>query len=128
MTLAAGVWLEGVNFAMAAGAAAAAAAVLARREPGGLPGAHRHYSRLVGGSFVLKDHKRLRRAPGVVFSDFVQRVQPGLVCDVAESFFTVVNPTAKPGLVRTIRRTMRARGISVLAVLRSAIATMRVFR
>jgi electron transfer flavoprotein-quinone oxidoreductase len=128
MTLAAGVWLEGVNFAMAAGAAAAAAAVLSRREPGGVADSHRHYSRLLGESFVLRDHRRLRRAPSVVFSEFVQHVQPGIVCDVAESFFTVVNPHAKPGLVRTIRRVMRARGVGTLAALRSAIAALRVFR
>ena len=86
------------------------------------------YTKLLAKSFVMKDHKRLRLAPGVVFSDFVQHVQPGLVCDVAESFFTVANPAAKPGLLRTIRRTMRARGIGTLAALRSAIATIRVFR
>ncbi len=128
MTLAAGVWLEGVNFAMAAGAIAARAAVLARREPDGLAATHRHYARLLADSFVIKDHVRLRRAPGVVFSEFVQHVQPGLVCDVAESFFTVANPAAKPGLLRTIRRTMRTRGIGTLAALRSAVATIRVFR
>jgi electron transfer flavoprotein-quinone oxidoreductase len=128
MTLAAGVWLEGVNFAMAAGAIAARAAVLARREPDGLARTHHHYTRLLADSFVIKDHVRLRRAPGVVFSEFVQHIQPGLVCDVAESFFTVANPAAKPGLLRTIRRTMRARGIGTLAALRSAIATIRVFR
>jgi electron transfer flavoprotein-quinone oxidoreductase len=128
MTLAAGVWLEGVNFAMASGAAAAEAASRASREPEGAAGAHRHYRALLDGSFVLQDHRRLRRAPGVVFSDFVQRVQPGLVCDVAESFFTVVNPAPKPGLVRTLRRTMRARKIRLSAALRSALATFRLFR
>jgi len=125
-----GVWLEGVNFDDGGGgAAAAAAAVLARREAGGLAGAHRPLLATAGRvPSCCRTTGGCRRAPGVVFSDFVQRVQPGLVCDVAESFFTVANPTAKPGLLRTIRHTMRARGIGTLAALRSAVATIRVFR
>jgi electron transfer flavoprotein-quinone oxidoreductase len=128
MTLAAGVWLEGVNFAMAAGAAAADAATRARGEPGGVAGAHRHYRGLLEASFVLQDHKRLRLAPKVVFSDFVQRVQPGLLCDVAESFFTVVNPAPKPGLVRTIRTTMRERKVKVRHAAKTTLAAFRLFR
>jgi electron transfer flavoprotein-quinone oxidoreductase len=128
MTLAAGVFLEGVNFAMAAGQAAARAAVLARPGPSGVAGAHLHYRGLLDRSFVLQDHKRLRRAPQVVFSEFVQRTQPGFVCDVAESFFTVVNPQPKPGLWRTVRATLRARRISIRDAVRSAVATVRLFR
>jgi len=128
LTLAAGVWLEGVNFAMASGQAAANAARLAHRSSDGLAGTHDHYRPLLEGSFVLQDHKRLRRAPDVVFSNFVQHVQPGLVCDVAEDFFTVVNPARKPGLARTVRRAMRRRGVRVRDAVRSALATARLFR
>jgi len=128
LTLAAGVWLEGVNFAIGSGAAVAHAARLSRRHAHGISDAHEHYRELLESSFVLKDHRRLRRAPDVVFSDFVQRVQPGLVCDVAESLFTVVNPEPKPGLVRTVRRTMRARKVKLRDAIRSAVATARLFR
>ncbi len=128
MTLAAGVWLEGVNFAMAAGQAAARAAVLARGRPGGVGGAHEHYRGLLEEGFVLKDHRRLRRAPDVVFSEFAQSVQPGLVCDVAESFFTVVNPRPKPGLLRTLRVTLRARKVRLRPLLANLLATARLFR
>ena len=128
MTLAAGVWLEGVNFAMAAGQAAARAAVQASGGPDGVAGAHSHYRGLLEQSFVLRDHKRLRRAPSVVFSDFVQRVQPGLVCDVAESFFTVVNPAPKRGLLATVRATMRARSVGAWSLLKGAARVARVFR
>src|ERR1039458_3564706 len=112
---------------MASGAAAAEAASRASREPEGVARAHRHYRALLDGSFVLQDHRRVRQAPGPVVAGFVQRVQPGLVCDVAESFFTVVTPAPKPGLVRTLRRTMRARKIRLSAALRSALATFRLF-
>ena len=128
MTLAAGVWLEGVNYAMAAGRLAGQAAALARAEPGGIAGAYVHYRRLLEGSFVMQDHKRLRRAPKVVFSEFVQRVQPGVLCDVAESFFTVDNPSPKRGLIATVRGVLRARGVRWRDALRSALATARLFR
>lgn len=127
LTLAAGIFLEGVNFAMASGAAAAAAAVRAAGD-GDVAAAHRHYRGLLDAGFVLQDHRRLRRAPQVLFSDFVQHVQPGVVCDVAERFFTVVNPTAKPGLVATVRAVMRSRGVKLRHAARSAIATARLFR
>jgi electron transfer flavoprotein-quinone oxidoreductase len=128
LTLAAGIWLEGVNFAMASGAAAANAARLAHRRAGGVAGAHEHYRGLLESSFVLKDHKRLRRAPQVVFSDFVQHVQPGLVCDVAEALFTVENPAPKPGLLRAVRRAMRSRGVKWRDALRTALQAARLFR
>jgi electron transfer flavoprotein-quinone oxidoreductase len=127
LTLAAGVWLEGVNFAMASGAAAADAAAAARSD-GGAALAHRHYRRLLEGCFVLQDHKRLRRAPQVVFSPFSQRVLPAVACDVAESFFTVVNPSRKPGLVRTVRVAMASRGVRLRTALRTGIAAWRLFR
>jgi electron transfer flavoprotein-quinone oxidoreductase len=113
---------------MGSGQAAARAAIAARHGADGVAGAHRHYRGLLEGGFVLQDHKRLRRAPQVVFSDFVQRVQPGIVCDVAEAFFTVENPAPKPGLVRTVRRVLRSRGVRLGAAARSALATARLFR
>ncbi|HLK45437.1 MAG TPA: FAD-dependent oxidoreductase [Acidimicrobiales bacterium] len=128
MTLAAGVFLEGVNFAMGAGQAAARAAVRASGGPDGVGGAHAHYRGLLEQSFVLRDHKRLRGAPQVVLSEFIQRVQPGLVCDVAESYFTVVNPAPKRGLLGTVRATMRARGVGAWSLLKGAARVARVFR
>ncbi len=77
MTLAAGLWLEGVNFAIGSGYAAGRAAdrALAGR---GLLGP---WARLLPGrpraQFVLADHKRLRKAPALVLSDRVQRRYPG---------------------------------------------------
>ena len=64
LCLAAGIWLEGVNFAMASGMYAGEAAVEALRR-------RRHVARRArrlpsGGSsatFVLRDHRKLRRAP-----------------------------------------------------------------
>jgi electron transfer flavoprotein-quinone oxidoreductase len=128
MTLAAGLWLEGVNFAIGAGLAAgrtAARAVAAgdvsRR---GLASYRRDLER----SFVLADHRRLRGAPGLVLSERVQRRYPSLVCDVAEGVFTVTNPVPKPGLARLVRRAAARHGVKLRHLAADALRTARVFR
>ena len=123
MTLAAGIWLEGVNFAIGAGRAAGTAAVRAirRRDPSraGLA----HYQELLEANFVLADHRRMRATPGFILSERVQRRYPQLACNLAESMFTVTNPTPKPGMGAILRREAKRaglRGRDVLADIRSA--------
>jgi electron transfer flavoprotein-quinone oxidoreductase len=110
LCLAAGIWLEGVNFAIASGAAAGEAAVEAidagDTSETGLAG----YRRRLESSFVLKDHRKLRRAPGLVLSDRVQQTYPDLVCGIVERMFTVDNPRPKPGLLAAARAQWRAAG------------------
>ena len=48
-------------------------------------------------SFVLADHKKMRRAPHLVLSDRVQHRYPALICGIAQDLFTVANPAPKPG-------------------------------
>lgn len=127
LTLAAGLWLEGVNYAMGSGAIAGRAAAAAH-DRGDVAGAHRHYRSMLEQGFVLKDHRRLRRAPSVVFSDFSQRTVPGLVCDVAVQAFAVENPAPKPGLAAVVRGAMRARGVSRRTAAREALRAWRAFR
>ena len=108
MTLAAGLWLEGVNFAIGSGYAAgraadrALSAAATARPPASPP-----YRADLEDQFVLADHKRLRRAPALVLSDRVQQRYPGLLCDLAEGMFTVTNPTPKAG--RPARSPVRRR-------------------
>ncbi|MFM8383020.1 MAG: FAD-dependent oxidoreductase, partial [Actinomycetota bacterium] len=103
LCLAAGIWLEGVNFAMASGmyagrsaAAAVAAGDTSRR---GLSG----YRSLLENSFVLEDHRKLRKIPRLVLSDRVQHAYPQFVTSVVERMFRVDNPRPKPGLRRILR-------------------------
>lgn len=128
MCLAAGVWLEGVNYALGAGmyAGRAAAEAIAAGDTSrtGLAG----YRRLLEESFVLADHRRLRRVPGLVFSDRVQRSYPGLLCDVAQGFFTVDNPRPKPGLRRLVSDAARRRGVRLRHLLSDAFTSARSFR
>ena len=102
MCLAAGIWLEGVNFAMASGMYAGEAAIDAisagDTSVKGLTG----YRRRLDSTFVLRDHRKLRRAPELVLSDRVQHLYPELVTGVAERMFHVDNPHPKPGLRRIV--------------------------
>ncbi len=102
MCLAAGIWLEGVNFAIGSGSAAGRAAVAAvRRGDTSAAGLEGYRSRLES-SFVLKDHRKLRDAPHLVMSDLAQRQLPALACGVVEQMFTVTNPDPKPGALRIV--------------------------
>jgi len=112
LCLAAGIWLEGVNFAMASGMYAGEAAVDAVRagdcSEQGLAG----YRRRLSDTFVLRDHRRLRRAPELVLSDRVQHLYPGMIANVAERMFRVDNPTPKPGLRRILRDERKRAGVT----------------
>ncbi|MGW0818714.1 FAD-dependent oxidoreductase [Streptomyces viridiviolaceus] len=127
MCLVAGIWLEGVNFAlgagMYAGRAAAAAVASGDTSATGLAG----YRRLLEDSFVLADHRKLRRAPGLVFSERVQRQYPGLVCDVVQGMFQVDNPRPKPGLRRLLTRAARDRRVRLRHLLSDTLTGLRSF-
>jgi electron transfer flavoprotein-quinone oxidoreductase len=79
-----GLYLEGINYAIASGAAAgetAAEAVAAGRTDAR---ALRAYERRLRRSFVLRDFRRFRAAPAFVMSDRVQDVYPGVMTGLAE--------------------------------------------
>jgi electron transfer flavoprotein-quinone oxidoreductase len=111
LCLAAGIWLEGVNFAIASGAAAGQAAVTAVRRGDTSALALADYRRLLSESFVLADHKKLRRAPHLVLGDRTQVRYPQLVCNIVEGMFRVENPAPKPGFGRIARRELRRSGV-----------------
>jgi electron transfer flavoprotein-quinone oxidoreductase len=128
MTLAAGLWLEGVNFAigagLAAGRTAASAIISGDVSEAGLAS----YRATLEGNFVLQDHMRLRRAPHLILSERMQGPYPKLMCDLAEQLFTVVNPEPKPGLTRLFVRGVQAHGVRWRDLVRDGIETIRVFR
>ncbi|MHB1987470.1 MAG: FAD-dependent oxidoreductase [Acidimicrobiales bacterium] len=127
LCLAAGIWLEGVNFAMASGAAAgeAAAEALSRGDTStrSLSG----YRRRLEESFVLTDHRRFRGAPRLLLSDRVQNHYPQLVCDIVEEMFTVGNPSPKRGLVAIARHRAGEGGIRLRHLVRDAWRFWRTF-
>jgi electron transfer flavoprotein-quinone oxidoreductase len=127
MCLAAGIWLEGVNFAMAsgmyAGESVAEALRAGDRTAAGLAG----YERRLNDTFVLRDHDRLRRAPALVLSDRVQHQYPQFVAGVVERLFRVDNPRPKPGLRRIVRDERRRAGIRLRDLASDAWAGWRSF-
>jgi electron transfer flavoprotein-quinone oxidoreductase len=124
LCLAAGIWLEGVNFAIGSGLAAGKAAADHVRTGADLAS----YQAAVDETFVLKDHKRLRRAPALVLSDRVQQRYPGLIADLVEGLFTVTNPTPKPGVVRLLRASAKKHGVTLRQLAADGFAGGRTFR
>jgi electron transfer flavoprotein-quinone oxidoreductase len=127
MTLAGGVWLEGVNFAIGAGLAAGrtAAEAIARGDvsEAGLAGYRAEMER----NFVLRDHKRLRRVPELVLSERMQSQYTKVMCEMAEQFFTVGNPAPKPGLARIALRALRRNRVRYRDLARDGISSARSF-
>ncbi len=127
MTLAAGLWLEGVNFAIGSGYAAGRAADRALRAGDCSAGGLASYRADLEGQFVLADHKRLRKAPALVLSERVQQRYPGLLCDLAEGMFTVTNPVPKAGGLRITRDVAARHGVKLRELAADTVRGMRIF-
>jgi electron transfer flavoprotein-quinone oxidoreductase len=128
MCLAAGIWLEGVNFAMASGAAAGEAAAEALERGDTSAGGLRGYRKRLEANFVLADHRRLKRAPHLVLSDRMQHQYPQLVCNLVEEIFTVRNPSPKQGIVAQARQERRKAGVRLRDLARDGWSAWRTFR
>ena len=127
MTLAAGMWLEGVNFAIGSGYAAGRAADRAMAAGDCSARGLASYRADLERQFVLADHKRLRKAPALVLSDRVQRRYPGLLCDIADGMFTVTNPTPKPGGLRLTRAAAARHGVKLRELAADTLRGLRIF-
>lgn len=127
MCLAAGIWLEGVNFAMASGIYAGQAVVEALDSDNTTAEGLAGYERRLRDTFVLRDHKKLRRAPSLVLSDRVQHLYPEMVANTIERMFRVDNPDPKPGLRRIFREERKRAGIRLRDLARDAFDGMRTY-
>ena len=127
MCLAAGIWLEGVNFAMASGIYAAQAASAAIERGDTSRKSLTAYTKLLEASFVLQDHRKLRRAPKLVLSDRVQHMYPELVTSLVERMFRVDNPAPKPGLRRILKEERKRLGIRNTDLAKDALDGFRSF-
>jgi electron transfer flavoprotein-quinone oxidoreductase len=126
LCLAAGLYLEGVNFAIGSGMAAAETALdaLARCDTTAA-GALAGYRRRLESNFVLADHKKLRRLPDLVLSERVQRLYPGMACNLVEQMFTVTNPQPKRGVVSLARDEVRRSGLRLRDLAKDTWAGLR---
>lgn len=127
MCVAAGIWLEGVNFAIGSGAAAGRAASSAvRRGDTSAAGLEGYRTRLES-SFVMADHRKLRDAPHLVMGSLSQHQLPAIACGVVEQMFTVTNPDPKPGLTRIVRKELRRNKVSLRDALSQGWRAWRTF-
>jgi electron transfer flavoprotein-quinone oxidoreductase len=127
MCLAAGIWLEGVNFAIGsgwyAGLAAADALKVGDCSTAGLAG----YRQRLESTFVLKDHRKLRRVPELVMGERAQQRLPQMANEIAERLFTVTNPSPKPGARTILNDARRHAGLRRRDLVRDAITALRSF-
>ena len=127
LCLAAGIWLEGVNFAMASGMYAGQSAAQAVTTGNTSASSLQSYTKKLNETFVLKDHKKLRKIPHLVLSDRVQHKYPGFVTGIVERMFRVENPDPKPGVRRILREERKKAGISLMDLIRDALTGLKGF-
>ncbi len=128
LCLAAGLWLEGVNFAISSGMAAGATAVEAvDRNDATAKGTLSGYRKRMEADFTLADHKKLRGAPGLILGERMQQRYPQVVCNVANAMFTVTNPTPKQGARKLLRRELKSAGVHLRDVIKDALSANKSF-
>ena len=113
---AAGIFLEGMNFAIASGLAAAATAQEAHSQGDFSATSMARYRQRLKKSFVLQDLKRFKRAPAFLNNERLLHMYPELLCQAAENVFrSDGKPRRKLG--RTIYSAMRSK-VSLRTMLR----------
>ena len=127
MCLAAGIWLEGVNFAIGSGQAAGEAAIEALRSGDASAAGLAGYRRRIEANFVLADHKKLKLAPELLMSHRMQRQYPEMICNIVEAMFTVRNPEPKQGAARIALREAKRAGIKARHLAKDLWTTARTF-
>lgn len=111
LCLAAGLWLEGVNYAMGSGMAAAKTAHEALQRGDFSAQSLRAYKDDLDKSWVLVDHHKVSRAAHFLLSERVQDRYPRLACELMEQLFTVENPSPKRGALKILRPLRKKYGL-----------------
>jgi len=105
---AAGLFLEGMNFAIASGLAAAETIKQAHSEQDFSPLSLSRYRKRLEDSFVLRDLKTFRRAPDFVNNERLQNVYPELLCQAMENLYRS-NGTPRRKVGRVTYDTLRGK-------------------
>lgn len=114
-----GLFLEGMNYAMASGAAAARAAIEAHRANDFSAEQLSAYQRKLEQDFVLKDLKKFKHAPEFVNNPRLQNVYPDMICRIAEDLFSS-NGRPKQKILPTLWKEFRQGKISLRTALKDA--------
>jgi electron transfer flavoprotein-quinone oxidoreductase len=113
---AAGLFLEGMNFAIASGLAAAATAEQAHANHDFSAESMARYRKRLEMSFVLQDLKKFRHAPAFVNNERLQNLYPDLLCETMEQVFRS-NGKPRRKIGRTVFDTLRGK-VPLLTLLR----------
>jgi electron transfer flavoprotein-quinone oxidoreductase len=105
---AAGLFLEGMNFAIASGLAAAATAEQAHANHDFSAQSMARYRKRLEMSFVLQDLKKFRHAAAFVNNERLQNLYPDLLCETAENVFRS-NGKPRRKIGRTVFDTLRGK-------------------
>ena len=105
---AAGLFLEGMNFAIASGLAAASTTQQAHTNKDFSAESMANYRKRLEASFVLQDLKSYRRTPTFVNNERLQNVYPDLICKTAENIFRS-NGQPRRKVARVVWDTMRGK-------------------
>ena len=126
LCLATGLYLEGINYAIASGRAAGETAAEATGSGRTEAAALRSYERRLEEAGVLPDFRRFRRAPRLVLSKRMHDVYPDLLTGLAER---VLAPRGKPKrkLLPLARAELKARGIPLTRLVRDLVEGGRAF-
>jgi len=121
-----GLYLEGINFAIASGAAAGAVAVDAVAVGAADARVLRAYERRLRASFVLRDFHRFRRAPALVMSERMQNDYPGLMTSLATRALAS-HGRPRPKLARLAWQEARRAGVAPWQLVHDLWAGARAF-
>ena len=113
---AAGLFLEGMNFAIASGLAAAATAQQAHADKNFSAESMAQYRKRLEANFVLQDLKSYRYTPAFVNNERLQNVYPDLLCKTAENIFRS-NGQPRRKVARVVWDTMRGK-VPLLTLIR----------
>ncbi len=103
-----GLFLEGMNFAIASALAAAATVQQAHADADFSAKSMARYRKRLEANFVLQDLKHFRHAPTFVNNERLQNVYPELICQTAENVFRS-NGTPRRKIGRIFFDTMRGK-------------------
>jgi electron transfer flavoprotein-quinone oxidoreductase len=114
-----GMYLEGINFAIASGRMAGETVLGAKARGDFSAASLAEYRRRLEQSFVLRDLRRFRHAPHFVNNERLQNVYPAVACQFAEAIFRTTGQP-HPKLGAALWRTLRAKGITLRHLARDA--------
>ncbi len=127
LMLGAGLYLEGMNYAIGSGVAAAATAVEAIRAGDTGDRILSGYRRRLDKSFVLRDLRAFRHATPLIHRTRFHAAYPALIHGIVEDLYRVDNRRPKRKMAAIARRRLRRSDVGIRALARDAYAAVRAF-